>query len=104
MLPLQHQFVGDGHRETLRRPGERRDPYSLASLMIEGHAQETVRLARQNPIDWLDQKPGNYLVKPDGTSYDLDAYWWTCDCPDATYRQRECKHAKGLRAALAAKR
>src|SRR5262249_46215949 len=25
-----------------------------------------------------------------------------CDCPDCTYRQRECKHAKALRAALKA--
>ena len=38
----------------------------------------------------------------DGTNYDIDVTGsdWICDCPDASYRQRECKHAKALRAAL----
>src|ERR1039458_4836457 len=35
MLTLQHQFVGDGHPQTLRRPGERRDPQSPALMMTE---------------------------------------------------------------------
>jgi hypothetical protein len=45
---------------------------------------------------------GYQLVKPDGTVYDVDGTTWSCTCPDATWRQRECKHAKALRAALAA--
>jgi hypothetical protein len=45
---------------------------------------------------------GYRLEKLDGTVYDVNAEGepWTCDCPDATYRERECKHVKALRAAL----
>jgi hypothetical protein len=47
--------------------------------------------------------PGGYrLVKADGTAYDVHGETWACDCPDATYRERQCKHALALRAALAA--
>jgi hypothetical protein len=44
------------------------------------------------------------LEKLDGATYDIDATapQWICDCPDATYRQRACKHVKALQAALAA--
>jgi len=42
---------------------------------------------------------GYRLVKADGTTYDIDGTTWTCSCPDATWRQRECKHVKALRAA-----
>lgn len=48
--------------------------------------------------------PGGYrLIKPDGTAYDLEPAGesFRCDCPDAVYRERECKHAKALCAALA---
>jgi hypothetical protein len=36
-------------------------------------------------------------------SYDVEAtpHGLRCDCPDATYRDRECKHAAALKAALA---
>ena len=46
---------------------------------------------------------GYRLGKTDGTVYDIAATTerWACDCPDATYRQRECKHVAALRAALA---
>jgi hypothetical protein len=46
---------------------------------------------------------GYRLEKLDGAVYDVDTEResWTCDCPDATYRERECKHVKALRAALA---
>jgi hypothetical protein len=45
---------------------------------------------------------GYRLGKDDGKTYDIDATGetWKCDCPDATYRERECKHVKALRAAL----
>jgi hypothetical protein len=45
---------------------------------------------------------GYRLGKEDGKTYDIDAFaeTWKCDCPDATYRERECKHVKALRAAL----
>jgi len=49
------------------------------------------------------------LTQADGTVYDLDAYTWSCDCPDATFRSgrpgpnghgSNCRHAVGLRQAL----
>ena len=48
---------------------------------------------------------GYRLEKLDGRAYDIDASageHWACDCPDATYRGRECKHVKALQAALRA--
>jgi hypothetical protein len=50
-----------------------------------------------------DRITGYRLQKLDGTVYDIDASQldWRCDCPDSTYRERECKHVKALRAALA---
>lgn len=35
----------------------------MASLLIEGRAQEYIRLAQENPMDWLEPKPDNYLGK-----------------------------------------
>ena len=32
----------------------------MATMMVEGHAQEFHVLAEQNPMDWLDQKPHSY--------------------------------------------
>lgn len=45
---------------------------------------------------------GYRLVKDDDEGYDVDATGkdWHCTCADSTYRQRECKHVKALRAAL----
>jgi hypothetical protein len=50
------------------------------------------------------ERTGYRLEKLDGAVYDIDATGaqWICDCPDATYRQRACKHVAALRAALAA--
>lgn len=33
----------------------------IASLMIHGRAQDYVLLVQQNPMEWLEQKPSNYL-------------------------------------------
>jgi hypothetical protein len=36
-------------------------------------------------------------------AYDIDAEFWVCDCPDATYRSERpggCKHVAALKAAL----
>ncbi len=44
----------------------------------------------------------DYII--DRVVYDIDVCCgkdWLCDCPDATYQQRECKHVRALRAALA---
>ncbi len=44
----------------------------------------------------------DYIV--DRKVYDIDVnpgYGWQCDCPDALYQNRECKHVRALRAALA---
>jgi hypothetical protein len=50
-----------------------------------------------------DRVTGYRLQKLSGTVYDIDASreQWGCDCPDATYRERQCKHVKALQAALA---
>ena len=45
---------------------------------------------------------GYRLEKPDSKTYEIDAQTWECNCPDATFRERQCKHALALRAALAA--
>jgi hypothetical protein len=48
---------------------------------------------------------GYRLRKDEDTVYDIDLEWgvgqWLCTCGDSTFRQRECKHCLGLRAALA---
>jgi hypothetical protein len=47
--------------------------------------------------------PGGYrVIKADSTAYDVNGQTWECDCPDATFRGRECKHSKALRAAFSA--
>lgn len=43
------------------------------------------------------------LAKDDDEVYAIDVtpgYGWQCDCPDAQFRGRECKHCKAVRAAL----
>jgi hypothetical protein len=72
----------------VRRLGDG-DPHS-GVLLINGRPYGVVAI------------PGGYrVVKPDGVVYDLDARSWACTCPDAVWRQRQCKHAKAVRAALA---
>jgi hypothetical protein len=54
---------------------------------------------------YLDGRTAGYqLEKLGGPVYDIDATApeWRCDCPDAIYRERECKHVRAVRAALAA--
>lgn len=34
--------------------------WRMATMMVEGHAQEFNGLAQQNPMEWLEQKPSNY--------------------------------------------
>lgn len=53
----------------------------------------------------LLQPVGYRLVKSDGTVYDVDnsRSYWTCDCPDGTYRPDRpngCKLSVALREAL----
>lgn len=44
--------------------------------------------------------PAYRLTKADGTVIDvaLTGHGPTCTCQDATYRERECKHARSLKA------
>src|SRR5690349_14876320 len=65
-------------------------------LAINGTAYEVLPLYDGTAL------VGYRLLKADGRMYDLPADLSRCDCPDATYRERECKHVKALRAALAA--
>jgi hypothetical protein len=57
-----------------------------------------VLLINGRPYGVIVLQGGYRLVKPDGMTYDIDSESWSCTCP---YLQRECKHAKALRAALA---
>ena len=44
------------------------------------------------------------LAKNDDEVYSIDAtsgFGWVCDCADCQFRNRECKHIKAVRAALA---
>jgi hypothetical protein len=45
---------------------------------------------------------GFRVVKGDGTAYDVNGERFACNCPDATYRGRQCKHSQALRAAFSA--
>lgn len=41
----------------------------MAAMMVEGRVQDYDQLERQNPIDWLDEKPGNFSFGvPDAVS------------------------------------
>jgi hypothetical protein len=60
----------------------------------------------------LDDEHGHtyaFLVVKEGTTeetsvvgYQVTTVDWECDCPDATYRERACKHARFIRRRLAA--
>lgn len=34
----------------------------MATMLVEGRVQDYVLLERQNPMDWLEEKPGNYSL------------------------------------------
>lgn len=50
----------------------------LASMMIKGHAMRYEEVADANPMDWLDQKPGNYrgLLPATRKLDDLQGNWF----------------------------
>jgi general secretion pathway protein G len=50
----------------------------MAKLMIEGRAQEFRALAEQNPMDWLEKKPANYLTLevPHDPRFSLEGTWY----------------------------
>ena len=79
----------------LRRP----DVFDIGVLLINGQQYVVETL-----LDSNINHAGYRLTKDDQTTYDIDTTGkdWLCSCPDATYRERECKHAKALRAALKA--
>lgn len=49
----------------------------MASLMIDGRAQEIRFLALENPMDWLEKKPANYLTLelPHDPRFTLEGQW-----------------------------
>lgn len=55
------------------------------------------------PLADRGQLVGWRFTKSDGKVYDVDCAKaaWTCDCPDAQYRHRSCKHVAALRMILA---
>jgi len=42
----------------------------VSTLMVEGRMGECSKLAQQNPMDWLQQKPANYFGEFDGVPPD----------------------------------
>lgn len=42
----------------------------FSTLMVEGRMREGAALAQQNPMNWLDRKPANYLGEYDGAAPD----------------------------------
>jgi hypothetical protein len=53
-------------------------------------------------VDYRLMKLTDYIV--DRNVYDIDVTLgkdWLCDCPDAQFRNHECKHVRALREALA---
>jgi hypothetical protein len=95
-------------RDTARRlRGEPATALSVglpAGLMIrkEGEKPDSPGTAYRVTADRDEGTVFGYrLEKLDGEGvYDIDAGFSSCTCPDHVYRQRACKHLRGLRAAL----
>lgn len=64
-------------------------PAPTVSLMVNGTAY-TLTAAKVGKVTF-----GFRLTKTDGTFYTVGPSG-LCDCPDARYRNRVCKHAKTL--------
>lgn len=57
----------------------------IATLMVEGRAQQNILLAQQNPMNWLETKPGNYagqFANPDSGAITPGS--WYFDTADST--------------------
>lgn len=55
----------------------------LTLLLVRNREQELLQLAQQNPMDWLAEKPGNYLGEIDvSTSENLEKGNWYFDKRD----------------------
>ena len=90
---------------------------TLAAALDAGEAMLTISPDRGGPTNYTVQRltdndgqtAGYRLTKLtpfiiDRKVYDIDVtsgFGWQCDCPDAEFQSRECKHARSLRAALA---
>jgi hypothetical protein len=64
-----------------------------------------LRLADKNgpTLGFRLTRLADYLVDRKVYDVDISQPWgWTCDCPDAQFRSRECKHVRALRCALKA--
>jgi hypothetical protein len=90
---------------------------TLPQALDTGEAVLSITPERGSPTNYIVQR----LADPDGATvgfrlmklawyivdrkvYDIDvtpSYGWQCDCPDAEFQGRECKHVHALRAALA---
>jgi hypothetical protein len=93
-----------GKCKWIRRP----DGYNAGILEINGSSYTVEQLLDSN-IDHAGYRLTNQLK---AKVYDIDTTQapWVCDCPDYEYNRaaatdaetRECKHCRGLRAALKA--
>jgi hypothetical protein len=73
----------------IRKEGEKPDSPGTAYMVSADRDEGTVFGYRLEKIDGKD-------------AYDVDADFQSCSCPDHVYRQRACKHLRGLRSALIA--
>jgi hypothetical protein len=71
----------------IRKEGERPDSPGTAYMVSADQDEGNVFGYRLERLDG-------------GEAYDIDAGFTSCTCPDHVYRQRACKHLRGLRAAL----
>lgn len=51
----------------------------VAKLLVENRMSEIVALERENPIDWLAKKPGNYAGEVFGDARDVKPGQWYFD-------------------------
>jgi hypothetical protein len=82
-------------------------PHGIGRLAITSHTQRgpvTAEYDVEAILNAAGQVVGYHLVKDDDERYHIDTSWgavWECDCADATFRGRECKHVRSVRAGLA---
>ncbi len=65
-----------------------------AGLLVSGRAQDAVLLAQQNPMDWLEDKPDNYVGEFSGSDDKLHAGSWYFDMGrrELVYQLRQAEH------------
>jgi hypothetical protein len=81
---------------TATKPRRARKPAAATTCRLTLAIGPTSYTVRPIPSAWHSRAFA--LRKADGTVYHLgqDEHGPACDCPDATFRERLCKHARAL--------